>query len=277
MKVYVELFLLDNAVMTYLILCGASALAHIPLQRWRVIAVCSFCAACSAVAMVVPQLLTLPVKLALLCVMCVPFKAKGVRERGKTAICVLLSTFVCAGLAYALCFHAEGNFSGGTLYASGSVRTILLAVFFASFLPRLIRFVLFTKELTKCKMNVILSTGFGSTTLKGYVDTGNQLLSIALGLPVVIVDEKVARCLFPVIWNEKTYCPGMDFALYKSVSGSGILPVLRAEIEFEGHSMPCSVGMSKNLVRCEALIHGALFNTQNEGSGQNAHNKVSCE
>jgi len=167
-EVYIELFLLDNALMGLLILRAAAPFAGRALNPWMTAASCVISAGIAALPITSPFFLSLPVKLALLALMSAAFLPDSWKKAARCAFAVLVSTCVMGGLAYMI----AGSFSGGVLYADGSVRALLIALCVSTYLPRPIKRLLAKIRLPVSDMKVEIRVKDSSLTLFARLDTG---------------------------------------------------------------------------------------------------------
>ncbi len=249
-EAYIELFLLDNAIMGLLILRVAAPFAKSALNRWMTAAACAISAGVAALAMTNSFFLSLPVKAMLLALMTAAFLPKSRKSAFRCALCVLLSTCIMGGLAYMV----VGSFSGGVLYADTSVRALLVALCISTFLPRPIKNLLAKVRLPERDLKVELRTKENSMTLLARMDTGCSLREAITGLGVIVVDER-AKQLFP----EET---GL-FVQYTTVNGPGEMPAAVAMMRTAGSEeqyKSCCIALSPaRLAECEALINPEIF------------------
>lgn len=249
-EVYIELFLLDNALMGLLILRVAAPFARQPLHPWMTALACAASSAVAALAMVDRFFLSLPVKVLLLALMTAAFLPKSWRTALRCALCVLLSTCIMGGLAYMV----AGTFSGGVLYADTSVRALLAAFCISTFLPRPIQRLLAKIRLPEPDVELELRSKVHAMTVRARIDTGCTLREAVTGLPVIVVDER-AKLLF----SEET---GLVVP-YTTVNGSGEMVAAVAAVRPAGRDGPyrsCCIPLSPAMLAgCEALVNPELF------------------
>lgn len=233
-NVYVEWFLLDNALMAYLILRSAAAMARLPTRRFLICAISALAAIVSVAAMLYPAFRSIPAKALLFLAMTLPLGWKGKAQWGRGAICVLASTFFFGGMAYALAFLFESDFRGGVLYASTSVRAVLVAAVVALWVPGYIRKALRINRLSRTRLTVGIDTKFGSVTLGARLDSGLDLL--VDDAPVVVIDAKAAAAVLPAGWPEGRWfecgVASMGLLPFRDTSGSGVMPTLPATVSW---------------------------------------------
>ena len=263
-RVWLELFLLDNALMGYLILRLAEVLIRRPFRKGRAVIACAVGALCSALAMLHPFFLSLPVKGALLLVMACPFVPVRPREWAQCCGGVLLSTLVAGGASYALAGMLEGGLLGGVLYASGGMRLICWGTALCLLLPRVVRPLMAAVKLAVRDMPLLVRTDYGEVLLRGRIDTGNSLVEPLTGQPVIVVDALAAKGALPPQWQEDGWqegdVEGMVLIPYATVQGQGVLPALRARCARREESgwvegSACCIAVAPHRIQdCDALI-----------------------
>ena len=265
MKIYIETFILDNILMSYLIICASKSLVRLNTRWWGTGLACLMSAAVSVLGMLNPFFLSFSVKAALLCVMTLPFKMKAFKHFLRCAIIVFLITNIFGGLAYSLAFMLEGSFTNGVLYASGSMRLVLVVACASVVIPRILSKLVTAKRVSCYDMELKITTKFGSVFLSARIDTGNGLRTSISDLPVIVVDAKAAKKALPLSWQDGHWADepvsGLNFVAFKTVGGRGVMPAVPAKVEYkEGKSwiagLPCCIGMSPHkLHEVDALIN----------------------
>lgn len=251
-KVWIELFLLDNALMGFLILRTAEAFAPCKLKRWPTVASCVVGAAVAALSMQHPFFLSWPVKIMLLAAMTAAFWPRTLRDFAKCAVCVLIATFALGGLFYALCGVFDGSAVSGVLYADTSLRVILVGLCAATFLPRLIRSLNAKKRLLQ-EAEVTLRANGASVTVTGRLDTGNLLREPLTGLPVVVADQAACEDLF----RGDIKIP----VAYQTIDATGMMEGVLGTISAPGlEETRCCIARSPGaLADCGAVVNAELF------------------
>lgn len=269
-EVCLELFLLDNALMSFLIIQIARLATRVEPRNWGIALACLISAVTSAFAMVNPLLLSLPAKIALSLVMTMlPFKVRTFAEWLRCTICILLSTFLVGGLAYALPNVLESGLTGGVLYADGSMRALLIALAASTLIPRLVAGVLRKKSISGYDVELRIITDYGISEMKARVDTGNLLYEAVTKLPVIVADIRSAKDSIPIEWAQGDWMQhpvkGMMLIPFKSVGGGGMMPALPAKEAYcrrEGRWAKCKpslVAFTKERINSE---FGAIVNVE---------------
>ena len=181
---YIELFLLDNALMDLLILRLAAAMRGGRLQvGWAVIG----CLGGALYALWVaywPPAGCLIAKVAFGLLLTLALSPRDWRDYGLGVLCLFAAAFLAGGMAFALALATGGQLAKGAIWGGVPLRTALVTALAASFLPRAIRRILRRKKAGAVEM--ILCHGGKRRVLVGMVDSGNSLFEPCSGLPVIV-------------------------------------------------------------------------------------------
>lgn len=216
MKIIIEWFLLDNALMNGCIFLLASALSGI---RTRVIPILLFSiggAVYALLAMFYVPVLRLPwIKVVSFLLLGLPLYERGASIL-LTMLCVLFSAVAVGGAVLLVTL-----LTGGTVYASGAivgtipVRSSLVGLFLALLLPRIVRALLQKRHLSNLKTELVITTLGKTTHYRALIDTGNTLTEPISGLPVVLIADLSVQ--------PERVVP------YVTQGGEGVLSAVRAE------------------------------------------------
>ncbi|MEL7609011.1 MAG: sigma-E processing peptidase SpoIIGA [Bacillota bacterium] len=187
---YIELFLLDNAMMNLLIFHTAAALCARPPKPLRFLIVSMLGAVYAALAVQAEVLMHPVLKILLGLVMALCLCKRVRREYPAAALSFFLSTFLVGGVAWALAFLLGGEMQNGMLFASIPLRAALAALLAALWLPRTIRLWLRRRNKVGNELQLRLTHQGTERLLNAHIDTGNTLYDPLSGLPVIVVDPK---------------------------------------------------------------------------------------
>ncbi len=216
MRVVIEVFLMDNALMNGLILLVAGAICGVRIRR---VAACVlvFAGACYALAALWASgfLMHPALRIAFGFLMALGLRAQGWQGYLKAAAGVFLSAFALGGLMVLLCSLLGGEIENGVLYGSEALRATLLCMAAGCFLPRGIRTLRNSRLKREGYVRLRIADARGRRELAALVDTGNLLAEPLSGLPVIVVAG----------------APFMDGrpVPYTSMGGSGMLYAKRPE------------------------------------------------
>lgn len=207
MEVYLDVLLLENILMNYLILAATSKFLKSRVKSLRLFIGALIGAVYVIVLLFLPQIhiyYSLSAKLILsIVIIVVTFNPKKLYEFIKTIICFYMSTFIFAGAAFAFLSLNQG---GGIVrsgafyvYLNSKMSFILIAAMVAFIMIR--AFYLFIKEYgSGDKVLVSLYVVFDGNGIwvPALVDTGNQLKDPLSGAPVIIVEAEAIKTLLPI-------------------------------------------------------------------------------
>jgi len=189
MKVSIELFLLDNFIMNYLIFALAAVLSGVRMRM-------GFAALSAGVGAVyallclawLPFLRWLPIKLVAFGLLALPLRAKGQRYRY-----LLLSVFLAAFLLSGTLLFLTGLFGGsvgpgGTIVGTVPIRVALLGAGLCATLPRLFAKIFSAHHLQAHTAQITVELDGQTHTATALLDSGNTLTEPLSGLPVILVD-----------------------------------------------------------------------------------------
>jgi len=221
MRVSIEWFLFDNALMDFVVLAFAAALSGLRLRMGAAVLL-SFLGAGFALAAlwVCPILLTPVPKLLFAAVLALGLRAEGWRAYLRALLSVLLCAFLLGGLMMLLSLQMPGSgaagMAGGALIGTVASRAVLVALLAAALLPRLLRTLRSAARADSLRVGLRILLDGRLLELTALIDTGNMLSEPLTGLPVVLVDRDI---------GEKAGYP----VRYAGVGGGGELLARRAQ------------------------------------------------
>ena len=212
MEVYLDVLILENFIMNYIILYTTSVF----LKSKRHLLRLAVGSCIGAVYTVISLLITATLssgfiflgKICLsLLIISVSFNPRNIREFIKTLITFYVVTFIFAGSAFALImFGGLGNIApDGTMYLEWNfpVNYIFMTAFTGIILFNLFR--RYIKERSRsddCFVSLYIVFDGNGKWIPALVDTGNELKDPISGTPVVIVEAEAISTLFPEILNK---------------------------------------------------------------------------
>lgn len=252
MRISMELFLLDNALMNVFTLGLAAALSGLRPRRFTALLLSAAGAVYALLALSAAPLFLQPVpKLLFGCVLATGLSFAGWRDYMRGLLALYIAAMLLGGLMLLVTLLLGGSVSGGVLIGTVPLRAALLASVLAICLPRLLRGV--KKGAVQAGQTVTLRvTGERTVRCRALVDSGNALTDIASGLPVVLMTD----------------CPcrgnGRDIP-YETANGVGVLTAYRprrAEAMYAGrrYRLDILVAQSPRAINgCGALIGLGAF------------------
>lgn len=187
MKLSIELFLLDNLLMNYLVLKLASVLCGKRLRALPALAVCLLGAVAALLSMSsAPVLQTPPAKLLLGLLMALPLKRSWKRYYA-AVLYLFIASFFMGGLMLVLSMVFGGGMSSGALIGTLSLRILLLSLAACAAAPRVARALVAVVLTRKKRVRMLVSLPDRTLELVALLDSGNLLTEPLSGLPVVVV------------------------------------------------------------------------------------------
>lgn len=184
---YIELFILDNALMNILILRLAASICAFKTSHLRFITAALLGAFYAAAALAfLPELLDWHFKILLGGVMTLAVWDGRWKTLPKTAIALYAATFLIGGAMWALMGLAGGSMKAGIFYAPVPVRLVLIVAVIAALLPRVIRNWIRERALSRRFTKIKITHNSKEYDFQALIDTGNDLFEPLTGLPAVV-------------------------------------------------------------------------------------------
>lgn len=181
---YIELFLLDNALMDWLILRLAAALRGRGLVGWHAAAGCILGALYALWAVYWPPAGGLLGKAAFGCALALALSPRGWKDYALAVLCLFAAAFAVGGLAFALALATGGRIEKGVVWTGLPLRTALCTAFLASFLPRMARGILRRRQ--QGRVHLLIEHQGARYGLEALIDSGSSLYDPLSGLPVIV-------------------------------------------------------------------------------------------
>lgn len=206
MEIYIDVLILENLVINYLILLVASKFLRIKAKDLRLLLSACIGTVYVLVMLVLPGAnfyFTFVGKLCLSALMVLTaFSFRTWKTFGKTMLCFYVSTFLFAGAAFAYVYMSgNGGFvQNGVYYIFQKSNTNLLvfSAILAFVIIRIFYQLLFRKGNSKNDLVAFKIVMDGKTLeLKGLVDTGNGLYDPLSHLPVIVCELQAVADLVP--------------------------------------------------------------------------------
>ncbi|MBE7092249.1 MAG: hypothetical protein E7365_03610 [Clostridiales bacterium] len=189
MTVYIEIVFIENFIIDYYLLLGASKITYIPCKHAIGGAIFGALYACImplfySVAPVVQRLLVL------LCMCVITFKTKNIKTLIFTSVAVLCASACLYGIVNLL----FGHFIDGIFYTDNVFFIIALCSSFASVLIYRMLILLINEKKLK---NAYCQLKINEILLNAFIDSGNSLYYKST--PVVLVNKNVFKdCELPI-------------------------------------------------------------------------------
>ncbi|MEA4971214.1 MAG: sigma-E processing peptidase SpoIIGA [Candidatus Pelethousia sp.] len=244
---YIELFLLDNALMDWIILRLAAALRGRKIAGWHTAAGCILGALYALLAVYWQPAGSLPGKAAFGCALALAFSPKGFKDYALCVVCLFGAAFAVGGLAFALALTTGGRMEKGVIWSGLPLRTALCIALLASFLPRMARSILRRRQQGHVRLEI--EHRGACYRLEAMIDSGSSLFDPLSGLPVIVA-----------------YLPALSAEAHlpipaQTLGGSGILYALRPQrVYLDGAQINAVLALSAEpLQRAQALVPPAAM------------------
>lgn len=184
---YIELIILDNALMNILILRLAVCMCAFSISFKRTGFAALFGAFYAAAALAyLPELLELHFKFMLGGVMTLAVWDGRWKTLLKTAVSLYAATFLVGGLMWTILFLMGGSVNQGVFYAPIPFRIMLMGFVIAALLPRIIRNWIRDRALYRRIIKIKITHDSKVYDYQALVDTGNDLFDPLTGLPAIV-------------------------------------------------------------------------------------------
>ena len=208
MEVYIDVLILENMVINYLILLVTAKFLRVKVKEWRLLLSAGIGTIYVLIMLVVPNAnfyFTLVGKICLSTIMVfTAFSIRGWKAFGKTTLCFYISTFLFAGAAFAYVYMSgSGGFVQNGVYYIFQKNNTNLIVFSGAMAFIIIRIFYRTLfRIGKNRTDLIpfkLSMDGKELELQGLVDTGNGLYDPLTQLPVIVCELQAIQELVPAV------------------------------------------------------------------------------
>lgn len=244
--IYVDVLLLINLYVTYFLIRSTNIFTHSTLTSKRCF-VCAAVGSISSLLIFIPELnffVLLIVKLIFGAgITALAFGVKDKRQYLISLITFLIMNFVFAGLimaAESIFTPINMTYKNGAAYADISLLAIIISTMAAYAIIRLVRYYLDSKTTFDEKFTVCITSKGETVVLKAFADTGNSLIDVFSGLPIIICDCNAVEKLIPNEIAEYLKCKAGFTDTYEAthairlvpcstVAHTGIIPVFKPE------------------------------------------------
>jgi len=213
MDVYIDVLVLENTIINYLILYAASRFARMRVPSWRLLLGALLGTSYVILLLLMPSVeiyYTAAAKFLLsLAIIAVTFWTPKLKDFLKALVCFYICTFVFAGGAFAIIYlSGSGGFVRNGVYYIFKRNDGALMVMFVLFIGIIVRvfYEIVQNRALRGKLLVPMAICIEGKKqeLKALVDTGNSLHDPLSNLPVVIVElesikEMLPRELLPLL------------------------------------------------------------------------------
>ena len=204
MTIYIDIVLIENLVMNYIILLATGIIIKTRIKNLRLCAGSLI----GAIYTVMTYVITIKMysnfffKILLSVIMIyVAFNPQNVKNMCKTLVVFYLTSFVFGGAAFALIYIIKPQdilMKNGRFLGTYPLKTIILSTIVA-FLIIIVTFKIVKSKITKKDIykNIKIEIDEKSINLKAMIDTGNMLKDPITGSPVIIVEKSILYNVLP--------------------------------------------------------------------------------
>ena len=205
MTVYLDVVLLENLCMNYIILFATGYLIKIKMKQLRIIASSILGGIYAVVAYleILPIYSSLVMKIILSILMVyLAFQSKSIKQLGKQLVIFYLTSFVFGGCAFALLYFIKPQdilMRNGVYVGTYPIKIALLGGI-VGFIITYIAFRIVKTKLRKKDIlyNIEITLQERKLAIKAMLDTGNLLKDPISGMPVIVVEKEQLYSLLPI-------------------------------------------------------------------------------
>ena len=204
MTIYLDVVLLENLCMNYIILFATGYIMKIKMKQWRLV-VSGLLGGIYAVVSylnILPIYSTLGMKILLSVIMVyIAYRAKGIKQLAKQLVIFYLISFAFGGCAFALLYFIRPQdvlIQNGVYVGTYPIKIALLGGI-VGFIITYIAFKIVKTKIKKKDMlyTVTIKIDDKQVTVKAILDTGNLLKEPITGMPVIVVEKQELYSLLP--------------------------------------------------------------------------------
>ena len=206
MTIYVDVVLLENLCMNYIILFGTGYIIRLKIKHLRILlsSLIGAIYAILAYAGIFPMYANIFVKMVLsICMVYIAFYPKNIKGMVKELIVFYLVSFALGGCAFALLYivRPQDIFMKDGVYIGTYPIKIALLGGIVGFVVTYIAFKVVKTRMTKNELiyDMVIKIKDKELTTKVMLDTGNMLKDPISNMPVVLVEKSI---LYPILPKE---------------------------------------------------------------------------
>lgn len=206
MTIYVDVVLLENLCMNYIILFGTGYIIRLKIKHLRILlsSLIGAIYAILAYAGIFPMYANIFVKIVLsICMVYIAFYPKNIKGMVKELIVFYLVSFALGGCAFALLYivRPQDIFMKDGVYIGTYPIKIALLGGIVGFIVTYIAFKVVKTRMTKNELiyDMVIKIKDKELTTKVMLDTGNMLKDPISNMPVVLVEKSI---LYPILPKE---------------------------------------------------------------------------
>ena len=211
MTVYVDVVLIENLCMNYIILFGTGYIIKLKIKHWRILVSSSIGAVYAILAYmgIFPLYANIVVKIILsICMVYIAFNPKNIKAIIKELALFYLVSFALGGCAFALLYivRPQDIFMKDGVYIGTYPIKIALLGGIVGFIITYVAFKVVKTRMNKNELiyEIVLKINEKELTTKVMLDTGNMLKDPISNNPVVLIEKKILYNILPKELLENT-------------------------------------------------------------------------
>ena len=242
--IYVDILLMINLLVNFLMLSAAGLLVKAPTRSWRMLISACVGAAYSLIIFLPDMNPFFSIALRVGCfssMLFIAFPIRSPQELLRAGGGFLMANFAFAGIALAvwLAFKPDGlTYKNGAVYFDISAVTLLLTSAACYAVIRLISYFLRRNAPDSHTATVKISICDKTAECAALIDTGSSLKEPFSSYPAIVFEYKAVESVLPgeikeLVRNnfkeDTNACCGVRFISFRSIGGSGLLPAIKAD------------------------------------------------
>lgn len=243
--IYVDILLMINLLVNFLMLSAAGLLVKAPTRSWRMLISACVGAAYSLIIFLPDMNPFFSIALRVGCfsaMLFIAFPIRSPQELLRAGGGFLMANFAFAGITLAvwLAFKPDGlTYKNGAVYFDISAATLLLTSAACYAVIRLISYFLRRNAPDSHTATVKISICDKTAECAALIDTGSSLKEPFSSYPAIVFEYKAVEAVLPgeikeLVRNNFTEedtnaCCGVRFISFRSIGGSGLLPAIKAD------------------------------------------------
>lgn len=243
--IYVDILLMINLLVNFLMLSAAGLLVKTPTRSWRILLSAAIGAVYSLIIFLPDMNLFFSIALRVICFAAMLFTAfsiRSVKDFLRAGGGFLMANFAFAGITLAiwLMFKPDGlTYKNGAVYFDISAVTLLLTSAACYAVIRLISYFMRRNAPDSHTATVRIDYRGKEAECAALIDTGSSLKEPFSSYPAIVFEYGAIASVLPdeikelvrrEIKEDEAYaCRGVRFISFRSVGGSGLLPAIKID------------------------------------------------
>ncbi|NLJ15726.1 MAG: sigma-E processing peptidase SpoIIGA [Clostridiales bacterium] len=263
MVVYLDVLIILNFYIIYFLLRAVCILTHQKIKTSRILAGSALGSLTSLIILLPSLSIPLLIIIKSFCgafIIFIAFGFSNIKAFLKQLIFFMIINFIVAGITTMI----QQNISdkrfitiNGIIYVDISITMIVISTIVAYFAVKIITYIIDFKANSTTKYSVTIKTETGEKTLKAISDTGNSLVDIYTGKPIIICSNKILDIspsgIFDYFNKDEINAinKGIKLIPANSIGGRSIIPAFMPEkiiikSDFESKAVDALIGVTES-------------------------------